>query len=71
MTWNRDGLFTDSFREGRDPRLGVGLPLTSELRRVSWGAILAGVVVALAVQILLAMLGTGIGLGVHRAGAAR
>jgi hypothetical protein len=31
-------------------------------RRVSWGAILTGVVVALATQVLLAMLGLGIGL---------
>ncbi len=31
-------------------------------RRVSWGAILAGVVIAVAVQLLLGILGTGIGL---------
>ena len=30
-------------------------------RRISWGAVIAGAVIALAVQILLAMLGTGIG----------
>lgn len=32
-------------------------------RRISWGAILGGVVVALAVQLLLSLLGAGIGLG--------
>lgn len=36
--------------------LGSGL-----LRRVSWGAVMAGAVTALAVQVLLAMLGTGLG----------
>ena len=41
---------------------GVATPLTAGLRRVSWGAIIAGVVVALAIQVLLAMLGAGIGL---------
>ncbi len=40
----------------------VASPLTASLRRVSWGAILVGVVVALAIQALLAMLGAGIGL---------
>src|SRR4051794_34270719 len=33
------------------------------LNRVSWGAVLAGVVTALVVQLLLDMLGIGIGLG--------
>src|SRR3954471_9596355 len=33
------------------------------LNRVSWGAVLAGVVTALVVQLLLNMLGIGIGLG--------
>jgi hypothetical protein len=42
--------------------IGVATPLTADLRRVSWGAILTGVVVALAVQVLLAMLGAAIGL---------
>lgn len=32
------------------------------VRRISWGAVFAGVVMALVVQVLLAMLGTGIGL---------
>jgi hypothetical protein len=50
--------------ESAETVTGITPPLTSELRRVSWGAILAGVVVALAIQILLAMLGAGIGLGV-------
>ena len=34
---------------------------TIELNKVSWGAIFAGVVVALVVQALLTMLGVGIG----------
>ena len=55
--------FSQTASERAEPTTGIGLPLTAELRRVSWGAILAGVVVALAVQILLAMLGAGIGLG--------
>lgn len=42
--------------------IGVAAPLTSDLQRVSWGAILTGVVVALAIQVMLAMLGAGIGL---------
>ncbi|MBI0476176.1 hypothetical protein D9601_12550 [Sphingomonas sp. MA1305] len=42
----------------------VPLETTSEpaRRRVSWGAIFAGVVIAVAVQLLLGILGTGIGL---------
>ena len=42
--------------------VGTGAPVGIEPRRVSWGAILTGVVVALAAQVLLAMLGAGIGL---------
>src|SRR5918995_2038608 len=42
--------------------VGGAVPLTVNLRRVSWGAIIAGVVVALAIQLLLAMLGAGVGL---------
>ena len=42
--------------------VGTGMPLTAHLRRVSWGAVIAGVVIALAAQALLAMLGIGIGL---------
>jgi hypothetical protein len=56
--------FSQTASERAEPATGIGLPLTAELRRVSWGAILSGVVVALAVQILLAMLGAGIGMGV-------
>jgi ElaB/YqjD/DUF883 family membrane-anchored ribosome-binding protein len=40
----------------------ISSPLTADLRRVSWGAILAGVVVALALHVLLSMLGAGVGL---------
>src|SRR5690348_7873437 len=32
-------------------------------RRVSWGALFAGVLIVLAVQLLLSMLGLGVGLG--------
>jgi hypothetical protein len=51
---------TDSVAE--TTAVGVAAPLTANLRRVSWGAIIAGVVVALAIQVLLAMLGAGVGL---------
>ena len=34
------------------------------LPRLSWGAIFAGVVIAVAVQVLLGILGTGIGLSI-------
>jgi hypothetical protein len=34
------------------------------VRRISWGAVIAGVVMVVAVQILLTMLGAGIGLGI-------
>ena len=36
--------------------------LPSVTRRVSWGAVFAGVVMVLAIQLLLSMLGLGIGL---------
>lgn len=42
--------------------LRVDEPVTASLRRVSWGAILAGVALALVVHLLLTLLGTGIGL---------
>lgn len=35
----------------------------SSIRRISWGAVLAGVAIILTIQITLALLGTGIGLG--------
>jgi len=41
--------------------IGVAAPLTSDLQRVSWGAIFTGVVVALAIQVVLAMLGISTG----------
>jgi hypothetical protein len=44
-----------------ETRAAVLSPATADLRRVSWGAILAGVVVALALHVLLSLLGTGIG----------
>lgn len=37
------------------------LPAPSSLRRISWGAILAGVAIALSIQVLLNLLGIGIG----------
>jgi hypothetical protein len=43
---------------------------TIELNRVSWGAIFAGVVVALVVQVLLTMLGVGIGIATLDPGSA-
>ena len=45
-------------------RTAVATPVTASLRRVSWGAILVGVVVSLATQVLLTMLGAGIGTAV-------
>jgi hypothetical protein len=50
----------------RDPESTVAgvahaAPLALQTRRVSWQAVFAGVVVALALQVLFAMLGTGIG----------
>lgn len=54
-----------STSDGRltETRPSYALPLTADTRRVSWGAVLAGIVVSLAVHVLLAMLGTGIGFG--------
>jgi len=47
-----------------DPRLepGYNLPQPVVLNKVSWGAIFAGVVVALVVQVLLTMFGAGVGI---------
>jgi hypothetical protein len=54
---------TASGDAGGDIVHGAGAPIAAVApRRVSWGAILTGVVVALAIQTLLAMLGVGIGL---------
>lgn len=43
---------------------GVSVNATSALNKVSWGAIFAGVVIALAVQFLLNLLGVGLGAAV-------
>ncbi|MEH3107072.1 MAG: hypothetical protein PGN09_07200 [Sphingomonas fennica] len=44
-------------------RPAINPPLASgSLKRLSWGAIFAGVVIAIAVQVVLGILGTGIGL---------
>src|SRR5260370_24031052 len=40
----------------------AGVEVIGARRRISWGAIFAGVIVVLAVQLLLSMLGLGIGL---------
>lgn len=42
--------------------LHVNEPVTADLRRVSWPAIIAGIVIALIVQLLITMLGAAIGL---------
>jgi hypothetical protein len=47
----------------------AGVEVVGTRRRISWGAIFAGVVVVLAVQLLLSMLGLGIGLSVLNPGA--
>ena len=52
-------LPSGSNRSGRDD--GVATVVGAPARRVSWAAVIAGAVIAVAVQVLLAMLGTGIG----------
>jgi len=49
-------IVTDGVSPLHDPRLG------KTPTRISWGAIFAGVVIAIAVQLVLGILGTGIGL---------
>src|SRR6185437_8866544 len=51
--------YTPPYAETAPPRVEV-VPRVG--RRVSWGAVFAGVVIVLAVQLLLSMLGLGIGL---------
>ncbi|WP_246248808.1 hypothetical protein [Sphingomonas hominis] len=46
----------------RDDYVATDTALTARFARVSWGAIFAGVVIAIAVQVVLGILGTGIGL---------
>lgn len=46
-----------------DHGVGRGLPRTVATRRVSWGALLAGVVVALAIHLLLVILAAAVGSG--------
>lgn len=46
----------------RDDYVATDTALASRFTRVSWGAIFAGVVIAIAIQVLLGILGTGIGL---------
>lgn len=54
-------MATQTYDTGRPAHNEVDVIVTAPLRRISWGAIAAGTVTALAIQILLAMLGTGIG----------
>ena len=46
----------------RDDYVATDTTLAARFTRVSWGAIFAGVVIAIAIQVLLGILGTGIGL---------
>lgn len=41
--------------------MGEGTPVPTRMGRISWGAILAGVTIALSIQLLLNLLGIGIG----------
>lgn len=54
-------MATQTYGTGRPANDDVDVIVSAPLRRVSWGAIAAGTVTALAIQVLLAMLGTGIG----------
>jgi hypothetical protein len=45
-----------------DPLINPGIPVVAT-KRISWGAILAGAVLALVIQLALSLLGLGIGLG--------
>jgi hypothetical protein len=49
---------TGPYRDGYGPTTGV-----AAFRRISWGAVFAGVIVALGIQFALSMLGLGIGMG--------
>jgi hypothetical protein len=49
---------------------GTGTVLTSARPRISWSAVIAGVVLVMAIEILLGVLGAGIGLGMLRPGSA-
>ncbi|MCC9135532.1 hypothetical protein ACFSKU_13520 [Pontibacter silvestris] len=46
------------YNEGRRPAAGL-----SALKRISWGAVFAGLVVAMVLQLTLSLLGLGIGIG--------
>ena len=52
--------YTPQYDETAPPQVEV-MPRAG--RRVSWGAVFAGVMIVLAIQLLLSMLGLGIGLG--------
>lgn len=52
--------YTPQYDEATTPQVEV---MPRAARRVSWGAVFAGVMIVLAVQLLLSMLGLGIGLG--------
>jgi uncharacterized protein (DUF2147 family) len=51
----------DGYGDSRPERSEINVVNTGPTRRISWGAVAAGTVTALAIQLLLAMLGTGIG----------
>jgi hypothetical protein len=54
-------MATQTYGTGRPANDEVDVIVAAPLRRISWGAIAAGTVTALAIQVLMAMLGTGIG----------
>ena len=55
---SREDTYTVAARAPADVKVWPGLT-----RRISWGAVFAGVVMVLAVQVLLSLLGLGVGLG--------
>ncbi len=50
------------YTDVRTTHVDRGPTLTSNVRRVSWGAILAGTILVLTIQVMLGLLGLGIGL---------
>src|SRR2546421_10345994 len=63
MEWRKNTIMKDEHGfEVPISRTGVAAPVAPALLKgISWGAIFAGVVIALAVQIVLSLLGIGIG----------
>jgi hypothetical protein len=52
--------YRDDRRQALDPR-GTSVPPATFVKRISWGAILAGVVIALVIQLAFSLLGLGLG----------